>query len=220
MSLQPMRATALILIALVALTGCSSAPVAGTPSVSTTAAAPTTKAMTPEEKYLADVLDTPGLTTTMSNADIIGIGRGLCDVMQYQQYTRSDLIAEAGTSKLGPAVTTVVVNAAHLNLCPQYQFPGASTAGRTAASGGAPTGPLSTVGPGTYEVGTGAGQIPPGKYQSPGPTSGNCYYARLKHNDGAVGDIIGNDLTQGPSIMNVKASDGYVEVRGCTFTKS
>ena len=47
-----------------------------------------------------------------------------------------------------------------------------------------------------------------------------CYSARLKHNDGALGDIIDNDLSEGQMILNVAKSDGYVEIRGCTFTKA
>jgi beta-lactam-binding protein with PASTA domain len=82
---------------------------------------------------------------------------------------------------------------------------------------------LTEVSPGTYQVGTGDGQVAPGKYKSTGPDGSNfagCYYARLKNNDGGLGDIIANNISQGPSIMNVKASDGYVEVNGCTFAKS
>lgn len=76
---------------------------------------------------------------------------------------------------------------------------------------------------GTYEVGTGNGQIPPGKYKSPGPDgsiSGMCYYARLRSNDGSVNDIIANDISQGPSVLTVKASDGYIKISGCAFTKA
>ena len=79
-------------------------------------------------------------------------------------------------------------------------------------------GPLTTFSDGTYEVGTGDGQVAPGKYKSAG--GGMCYWARLKHNDGAVGDIVANNVGQGQMILNVAKSDGYVEIRGCTFTKS
>jgi hypothetical protein len=79
-------------------------------------------------------------------------------------------------------------------------------------------GPLTTFSDGTYEVGTGDGQVAPGKYKSSG--GGMCYWARLKHNDGAIGDIVDNNVGQGQMILNVAKSDGYVEIRGCTFTKS
>ena len=80
------------------------------------------------------------------------------------------------------------------------------------------SGPVTTFSDGTYEVGTGDGQIAPGKYKSSG--GGMCYWARLKHNDGAIGDIVDNNVGQGQMILNVAKSDGYVEIRGCTFTKS
>jgi hypothetical protein len=75
-----------------------------------------------------------------------------------------------------------------------------------------------TVGPGTYEVGTGNGQIAPGKYFALAPTSrSTCYYARLRNNDGEAGDIIAEELSHDQIIMTVRASDGYVTVSGCTF---
>ena len=79
-------------------------------------------------------------------------------------------------------------------------------------------GPLPSFSDGTYEVGTGNGQVAPGKYRSPGD-GGTCYWGRLKNNDGELGDIIVNNLGQGQMLLTVKPSDGYVEIRGCTFTK-
>jgi hypothetical protein len=87
----------------------------------------------------------------------------------------------------------------------------------------AQSGPLTEFSDGTYEVGNGDGQVPPGKYKSPGPgvtSGGMCYSARLKTGDGAVGDIIDNNIDRGPSILNVGKSDGFVKVTGCTFTKA
>jgi len=86
-----------------------------------------------------------------------------------------------------------------------------------------PTGPLTTVPTGTYEVGTGAGQVAPGRYRSSEPDGTNlvgCYFARLRKNDGSIGDIIDNDISEGQSLMNVAPSDGYVEVDGCIFEKT
>jgi len=75
-----------------------------------------------------------------------------------------------------------------------------------------------TVGPGTYEVGTGPGQLAPGRYFSPGPPSGSpCYYARRRNKDSEPGEIIADELSQGQVTMTVRASDGYVEISGCTF---
>lgn len=78
-----------------------------------------------------------------------------------------------------------------------------------------PTGPLTTFGEGTYEVGTGDGQVAPGKYKSPGPG----YYARLKSDDGELGSIIDNQLSEGQLLLTVKKTDKYIEVSRCTFTK-
>jgi hypothetical protein len=79
----------------------------------------------------------------------------------------------------------------------------------------APTGPLSTFSEGTYEVGTGDGQVAPGKYKSPGPGS----YVLLKNNDGQLGDIIDIQISDGQLLLTVPKTAGYVEVRRCTFTK-
>lgn len=81
--------------------------------------------------------------------------------------------------------------------------------------------PLSRLGAGTYEVGTGPGQAVPGKYRSAGPDGGfdACYYARLRHNDGSPADILTNNVTSGPSIFTLTPDDGYVQISGCTFTK-
>jgi hypothetical protein len=88
----------------------------------------------------------------------------------------------------------------------------------TPAPAPAPAGPKTTFDDGTYKVGTGAGQVAPGSYTSPG--SEFCYWARLKRNDGELGDIISNNAGKGQQILNVKATDGYVTVSGgCTFTK-
>lgn len=87
-----------------------------------------------------------------------------------------------------------------------------------AAAPAAAAGPATSFSDGTYEVGTGDGQVAPGKYKSAG--GGMCYLARLKHNDGALGDIVANNVGQGQMILNVQSSDGYVEIRGCEFTKT
>jgi hypothetical protein len=69
-----------------------------------------------------------------------------------------------------------------------------------------------------YEVGTGNGQIAPGKYFAAAPTSGPpCYYARLRNNDGEAADIVAEEMSHNQIIMTVRASDGYVKVSDCTF---
>lgn len=74
-------------------------------------------------------------------------------------------------------------------------------------------------GTGVYDVGTGDGEIPPGKYKSTGPEDqgGMCYYALLRSSNST--DITSNNLTQGPNIMTVRASTKVVEITGCSFRK-
>lgn len=80
----------------------------------------------------------------------------------------------------------------------------------------APTGPLTAFDDGTYEVGTGPGQVAPGRYRASGK---GCHWARLKSTD--EGDTIGTPHTgNGPTFMTVKASDAYIHVSGCAFTKA
>jgi hypothetical protein len=86
-----------------------------------------------------------------------------------------------------------------------------------------PAGPLTTLAPGTYEVGSAAGDAMPGQYKASGPDGSNpagCYYARLKQNDGSVDDILSNDVSQGPALFTLKPSDGYIQIEGCTFSQS
>ena len=74
------------------------------------------------------------------------------------------------------------------------------------------SGPLTTFSDGTYAVGTGDGQVAPGKYKSPGPG----YYALLKDTSN---DIIANKFSEGQLLLTVPKTAAYVEVTGCTFTK-
>lgn len=80
------------------------------------------------------------------------------------------------------------------------------------------SGPLTSVPPGDYQVGTGEGEVAAGRYRSANP-DGYCSVARLKNNDGTAGDIIDYSNSQGPIIVTVKKTDGYVRVTGCTLTK-
>lgn len=115
-------------------------------------------------------------------------------------------------SAAGVVTRTVAAPASTVTVTVTTDAPAPAAA---SAAGGA----LTSFSDGTYEVGTAAGQIPPGKYKTPGG-GGTCYWSRLKHNDGALGDIIANNIGEGQMILNVAKSDGYVEIRGCTFTKA
>jgi hypothetical protein len=205
----------LLLAALLAaaLTGCTSTE-AGQPQPApapTTAAAPTsTTAVTAEDAFYADVMDTPGLTSTVAKADLIRVGHSACTVIGTAGLTREAAIAELGTSKWGPQVMEVVLDAAQRNLCPEKSWATAAATAAASAPAVAPTPP--TITDGTYEVGV---DIEPGKYKSSGTTGYGCYYARLKANDGSLGDIIQNNNSQGPSVVTIKESDGYFETTGC-----
>ena len=172
----------------------------------------------PEDVFAADILDTPGLNSTMSKSDMVNLGEMICTAIP-EGASHADLVAKLGVSKLGPQVMEVFVSAAERDLCPVFKY------GRQSAAVAPPVaaGPIGLLPPGVYEVGTGAGQVAPGKYRSSGPDGSNaagCYYARLRHNDGSFGDILGSNITEGQSLMTVKTSDGYVEIAGCTFAKA
>jgi hypothetical protein len=138
----------------------------------------------------------------------------------------------ASTTTTAPVAAPPMTRTVTVTATPTGSVPSATVSLPSATSAAAPASaeavtptpvPLRTLTPGTYEVGTGVGQAAPGKYKSNGPDSSNfvgCYYARLKNNDGGLGDIINNNISQGPSVFTIKPSDGYVEISGCTFTKS
>jgi hypothetical protein len=75
-----------------------------------------------------------------------------------------------------------------------------------------PAEPATGIGDGVWEVGV---DVAPGKYKTTGTNSFSCYYARLKSNDGSLGDIIDNNLSEGPMTVTIKGSDGYFESTGC-----
>jgi hypothetical protein len=81
-----------------------------------------------------------------------------------------------------------------------------------------PTGPLSQFRDGSYEIGTAAGQIPPGKYKTIVPSdSRNCYWERQKGLSGTLDDITANDnLKPGsPVIVQITTADKGFKTFGC-----
>ena len=131
--------------------------------------------------------------------------------------------ANATTSSRQAAAAPPVTRTVTVTPAPTVSLPAATyvPAPVTTEKAAQAQGALQSLSPGTYEVGIGPGQAAPGKYKSSGPEGSHiCYCARLKNNDGAVDDIINNNITQGPSVFTIKPSDGYVEVNGCTFTKA
>lgn len=73
------------------------------------------------------------------------------------------------------------------------------------------TGPT-IPGDGSFEVGV---DIKPGKYKSPKPGSGNCYWARLRDEDNSLNSIIDNNNSSGPSVVTIKRTDKVFETSGC-----
>lgn len=82
----------------------------------------------------------------------------------------------------------------------------------------APTGPLTSFGAGTYEVGK---DVEPGVYRTAGSGgSVPCYWARLNDTNGEFGSIIANGTPTGPTTVTIKTSDAAFETQGsCNWTK-
>jgi hypothetical protein len=81
------------------------------------------------------------------------------------------------------------------------------------------TGPRDTFGDGQYEIGTGAGQIRPGKYTTTVPgNSTNCYWERQRRvGGGTIKDIIANANfgPHEPVIINIENTDAGFKAQGC-----
>jgi hypothetical protein len=72
-----------------------------------------------------------------------------------------------------------------------------------------PPGPKTTIGSnGTFAVGT---DIVPGTYRTAGGNS--CYWARLRSLD--TGDVIDNNISDGPQVVRILPSDAAFMTRDC-----
>jgi hypothetical protein len=72
-----------------------------------------------------------------------------------------------------------------------------------------PPGPKTTIGTnGTYAVGS---DIQPGTYRTAGGSA--CYWARLRTLD--TGDIIDNNVSDGPQVVRILSSDAAFMTRDC-----
>lgn len=83
----------------------------------------------------------------------------------------------------------------------------------------APSGPLTTISDGTYEVGP---DIVPGKYKTPGPSSSgilNSCYMEVSDGSGSIRGIDHNDNLTGPGVVTLKAGKYFKASGGCTWTK-
>lgn len=80
----------------------------------------------------------------------------------------------------------------------------------------APAGPVTNIGDGVFEVGTGSGQVPPGTYRTAGPIDSlGCYWDREKDTSGSLDALIANDIVKGPTVVTIKATDGAFKSSGC-----
>lgn len=200
-----MRRAALTVLALLALAGCSGGqPALDNSTASTTPVA--TTAASPEDMYVNGILNTPGLTTDMARAEMIGIGRSICDAIGVEGISRELLVSSIGTTRFGPEVAALFVRNSQTFLCPERQY--ATLAAPTTTT---PAGPRTVFTTGTYEVGV---DIRPGRYRSPGGTG--CYWARLDEDQ----EITDNNLSDGPTVFDVRESDEFVELNRCTWTMS
>jgi hypothetical protein len=85
-----------------------------------------------------------------------------------------------------------------------------TVAAPTTATTGAPSGPATTFGNGTYVVNT---DIAPGTYVAAGGT--NCYWERLSGTSGEFNDIISNESATGRTIAAIAPTDKAFTTRGC-----
>ncbi|MCU1653468.1 MAG: putative secreted protein [Pseudonocardia sp.] len=70
-------------------------------------------------------------------------------------------------------------------------------------------------GDGTYVVGT---DIQAGSYRTTGPARSvipNCYWTRNSDTSGELSSIIASDITQGPTTVTIKPTDGAFHTSGC-----
>lgn len=219
------------------------AAVGSTKPTTTTSASSTTGTMAPEPSFTATELEylrRLGTSNVIAEAggrqSVLRVGYDACSMLNADANNPQAAVqAVAAQSPLDESEGRAVVETAADTLCPVASAGSLSAGGAKVAPAApapvaaapvapppapaAPSGPVSSVPEGTYEVGTGEGQVAPGKYRSSGPPSGGmCYYARLSSDQ--TSDIIANDVKEGPMLMTVRASDKYVEIRGCTFTKA
>src|SRR4051794_2386285 len=95
---------------------------ATTTPVSRPIAIPTTVPLAPGPRFVKDVLDTPGLTTDMGEAELIGMADKICDAIGTPGVTRQNLTDAMGTTKFGPVVAKVLVDAAANSYCPEKSY--------------------------------------------------------------------------------------------------
>ena len=122
---------------------------------------------------------------------------------------------DGATTSASPTPSTTVTHTV-TEAQPPVTVTATAPPAETPASAAAPA-PAQAAGPtlpgdGTYEVGV---DIQPGTYVSDKPSSGNCYWARLKDTDSFEG-IIANNNSAGRSVVTIKKSDKFFQSTGCS----
>ncbi len=159
----------------------------------------------------------------MSTGAILGICAGIVAVLCV---AAGVAVALLPPPKEKPAAVTAdgLGSPAPYDALPGQPAPTSAAPPTTAPTSAAPPGPKTSFGDGTWEVGTGAGLIAPGKYRTTVPQdSWNCYWERLKGTSGSFDDIIANDNVDPgtPTVVTIGASDAAFKSRGCgTWTKA
>ena len=102
---------------------------------------------------------------------------------------------------------------------PKAKISGVKTASAAIGSGTgaktAPTthGPKTTIGDGTWHVGTKAGMVAPGNYQTTGGVG--CYWQRDKNLKGTESAILANDDLSGPGVVTILPTDAAFRTENC-----
>lgn len=79
-------------------------------------------------------------------------------------------------------------------------------------------GPVTSFADGVYDVGTGAGQVPAGKYKTTVPANAiGCYWERLSGTGGTFDEIIanGNGTKGAPLTVTIAATDKAFKTERC-----
>ncbi|MGD9991038.1 hypothetical protein [Pseudonocardia sp.] len=197
-----------------ALIGCTPEPLPARPQ--------SPEAESARARFLLIVRIEPGLQAR-TDADLVAAGEFVCVhignlVHASPQQLESAAAALLSAGYVGDVDEGEALASASSQLCldrPPVRtpaWPRTSTVPTAATPAPAPVaaGPARTITDGTYEVGV---DVEPGKYRTPGASFG-CYWARLKRNDGSVGDIIDNNAAIGPQITTLRAGE-YFETQGC-----
>lgn len=177
--------------------GCADEPVTPPAPAAATSSAPTTQD-SPGARFLTRI--NRQLTSTLTDQQMLQVGQTVCALAASR--TREEMVELISTeSTRGNVEAAAIITAtAHSAMCPTVQF---------ASAPAEPEGPLTSFGPGTWEVGV---DVAAGKYKTTG--GAQCYWARLQANDGSFGDIIDNGLGAGPQTVTIRDGE-YFETQRC-----